>query len=127
MPCAACIPLISSGDVSNLTSIVSCICSFKSSASSAENVTLPLAAPGDAGSPEAIIFFSAFSSSVGCNRVSNVFGSTLKTACLIEINFSFTISTAILIEAFAVLFPDRVCNIHNLSFSTVNSISCISL
>ena len=48
-------------------------------------------------------------------------------ASLFEINFSLTISTAILIAAFAVLFPDLVCKIHNLLFSTVNSISCISL
>ena len=33
--------------------------------SSEEKITLPLAAPGDAGKPLAIIFFSAFSSRVG--------------------------------------------------------------
>ena len=88
IPLAACIPLISSGEVSILTKIVSCICSFNLSASSAEKVTFPLAAPGEAGSPVAIIFFSAFSSNVGCNNVSSVFGSILKIASLFEINFS---------------------------------------
>ena len=52
---------------------------------------------------------------------------TLKTASLFDINFSLTISTAILTEDFAVLFPDLVCNIHKILFSTVNSTSCISL
>ena len=50
--------------------------------------SVPLAAPGDAGRPEAITFFSAFSSNVGCNKVSNVFGSILKIASLFEINLS---------------------------------------
>jgi len=36
--------------------IVFCCCSLNFSASSVENVTFPLAAPGDAGSPDAIIF-----------------------------------------------------------------------
>ena len=108
IPLAACIPLISSGEVSTRTNIVSCICSFNLSASSAENTTLPLAAPGEAGKPDAIIFFSALSSKVGCNNESRIFGSTLKIASFTEINFSATISTAILIAALAVLFPERV-------------------
>ena len=127
IPLAACIPWISSGEVSTLTKIVSSFWFFILSASSAVKTTLPLAAPGDAGRPLAIIFFSTLSSNVGCKRVSNVFGSILKIASFFEINFSLTISTAILIAALAVRFPFRVCNIHNLLFSTVNSISCISL
>ena len=70
--------------------------------------TFPLAAPGDAGNPEAIISFSTFSSKVGCSKVSSVFGSILHIASFFEITFSLTISTAILIAAFAVLFPDLV-------------------
>ena len=70
--------------------------------------TLPLAAPGDAGNPEAITSFLTLSSKVGCNNVSKVFGSILLIASYFEINFSLTISTAILIAALAVLFPDLV-------------------
>ncbi|MDA9619130.1 1-deoxy-D-xylulose-5-phosphate synthase [Candidatus Pelagibacter bacterium] len=91
------------------------------------DITLPLAAPGDAGKPEAITSFLTLSSKVGCNKVSKVLGSILWIASFLEINFSLTISTAIFIAAFAVLFPDLVCSIHNLLLSTVNSISCISL
>ncbi len=90
------------------------------------NVTLPVAAPGEAGSPFAITFFLAFGSKVGCKSVSKIFGSIRNKASSLVINFSPTISTAILIEAFAVLFPDLVCNIQSFLFSMVNSISCIS-
>ena len=48
-------------------------------------------------------------------------------AFFLVINFSLTISTAILKDAFDVLFPDLVCRIYNLLSSIVNSISCISL
>ena len=48
-------------------------------------------------------------------------------ASLFEINFSLTISTANFTADFAVLFPERVCKIQSLLFSTVNSTSCISL
>ena len=78
------------------------------SASSAENTTFPLAAPGEAGNPDAIISFFTLSSKVGCNNVSKVFGSILRIASFFDINFSSTISTAIFIAAFAVLFPDLV-------------------
>ena len=44
-----------------------------------------------------------------------------------EINFSEPLSSSFLIAALAVLVPDLVCNIHYLLFSTVNSMSCISL
>ena len=89
--------------------------------------TLPLAAPGEAGNPEAIISFSTFSSKVGCNKVSKVFGSILLIASFFAVSYTHLRATAILIAALAVLFPDLVCNIQSLLFSTVNSISCISL
>ena len=100
---------------------------FNLSASSEEKTTFPLAAPGDAGKPLAITLMLLFSSNVGCSKVSNELGSILRTASFFEINFSLTISTAILTADFEVLFPDLVCNIHNFLFSTVNSTSCISL
>ena len=80
---------MSSGDVSNRTRIVSCIIPFNLSASSAEKTTLPLAAPGDAGSPEAITSFFTLSSKVGCNNVSKVFGSIRSIASFFDINFSY--------------------------------------
>ena len=127
MPFAACIPWISSGEVSTLTKIVSCIISFNLSASSDEKTTLPLAAPGEAGKPFAITSIELFSSKVGCNNVSNELGSILNIASFLEISFSLTISTAILTADFEVLLPERVCKIQSLLFSTVNSTSCISL
>ena len=81
---------------------------FNASASLAEKVIFPDAAPGEAGSPLAITSFFAFGSRVGCNKVSNIFGSILNNASSFLINFSLTISTAIFIAAFAVLFPDLV-------------------
>ena len=101
--------------------------SFNLSASSDEKTTFPLAAPGEAGNPFAITLTELFSSNVGCNKVSKEAGSILMTASFLEMSFSFTISTAILTADFEVLFPDLVCNIQSLLFSTVNSTSCISL
>ena len=81
---------------------------FNLSASSDVKTTFPLAAPGDAGNPLAITSMLAFSSNVGWSKVSREFGSILKTASFFEINFSLTISTAILTADLAVLFPDLV-------------------
>ena len=81
---------------------------FNLSASSDVKTTFPLVAPGDAGKPFAIVFISFVSSSVGWSNVSSEFASTLNTASFFEINFSLTISTAILTADFAVLFPDLV-------------------
>ena len=127
IPFAACIPCISSGEVSILTNIVFCIISLSRSASSDENTTLPLAAPGEAGKPFAITSILLFSSKVGCNSVSRELGSILIIACFLEINFSLTMSTAIFTADFDVLFPDLVCSIQSFLFSIVNSTSCISL
>ena len=56
---------MSSGEVSTLTKIVSCIIAVNLSASSDVKTTLPLAAPGDAGNPFAITLIESFSSKVG--------------------------------------------------------------
>ena len=61
------------------------------SASSAVKTTLPLAAPGEAGNPDATTSFLTLSSKVGCKSVSIVFGSLLSIAYFIEMNFSLTI------------------------------------
>ena len=66
IPLAACIPCMSSGEVSTLTKIVFCIISFNFSASSDVKTTFPLAAPGDAGKPFAMTLIELFSSNVGC-------------------------------------------------------------
>ena len=71
IPFAACIPLISSGEVSILTKIVSCIILFNLSASSDEKTTFPLTAPGEAGKPLAITLISLFSSIANDNFRNN--------------------------------------------------------
>ena len=131
MPCEACIPSISSGDVSSLTRItLSPLPPFPSSlASSAVNTTLPAAAPGDAGSASPITSpaLSASVSNIGCNNWSKDLASILITASLGVIIPSSTRSHAIWIAACAVLLPLRVCKKYNLPSSIVNSISCVSL
>ena len=64
IPCAAFIPVISSGDVSRRTRTTFSPLSAHSTASSAVNTTLPQAAPGEAPSPlpRGVAAFSALSS-----------------------------------------------------------------
>jgi pyruvate,orthophosphate dikinase len=50
-----------------------------------------------------------------------------ETASFLLISRAPTMSVAILTAATPVRFPTRVCNIQSLSFSIVNSISCMSL
>ena len=129
IPFAAFIPSISSGEVSVLTKITFFPSSAISLALSAVKTASPTAAPGEAGSPFAIASASCFAtlSNWGCNNWSKAFGSTLNNACSFVINFSSTISTAILTAAAAVLFPVLVCRKNNLPSCIVNSISCMSL
>ena len=126
-PWEACIPPISSGEVSLRIRITFSPLPAHSSASSALNTARPTAAPGEAGRPVAITFFSAFGSSIGCNSWSNWSAPTrIIASSLVSIPSSY-ISTAILTAAAAVLLPLRHCNIQSLPCSMVNSISCISL
>ena len=60
MPSAACMPWMSSGEVSTRTRMTFLPCDFSFSASSAENTISPAAAPGEAGRPVAITLRSAF-------------------------------------------------------------------
>ena len=130
IPCAACIPSISSGDVSRRTRItLSPLPPLPASlASSAVKYTLPAAAPGDAGSalPITSPAFSASGTKVGCSSWSNDLASILHTASSGVIIPSSTKSQAIWIAAGAVLLPLRVCKKYSLPSSMVNSISCIS-
>ena len=129
MPCAAFIPIKSSGDVSTLTKMTFSPASFLLWASSASNTILPTAAPGEAGNPlpKTVAVLVASGSSCLCNNWSSCAGSTLNTACFSSIKPSFAISTAILTAAAAVLLPLLVCSIHNLPSSMVNSMSCMSV
>ena len=80
------------------------------SASSAENTTLPEAAPGEAGRPRARIVVFALGSSVGWSSWSSEAGSMRRIASSRSITPSSTISTAILSAAGAVRLPVRVCS-----------------
>ena len=130
IPCAACIPSISSGDVSRRTRMTrSFLFSFTSRlASSAVNTILPAAAPGEAGSASPITSpaFKASVSNVGCSTWSSDFASILSTASCGVIFPSSTKSHAIRIAACAVRLPLRVCKKYSFPSSMVNSISCIS-
>ena len=114
MPCAAFMPLISSGEVSARTRITLWPEALRVSASSALKTISPQAAPGEAGRPLAITVFAACGSSVGCSRLSSFSASTLKTASRLSISPSATMSRAILIAALTVRLPFRVCRSQSL-------------
>ena len=129
IPWDAFIPTISSGEVSSLTKITFSFLLAHSSASSAEKTIFPQAAPGEAPNalPTGSASLRAFGSNPGWSNVSRLRGSIIATASFSVLIPSSTKSQAILIDAWAVLFPLRVWSIYNLPCSTVNSISCISL
>ena len=110
MPCAAFMPVISSGDVSRRTNTTFSPLSFQLSASSAENTILPQAAPGEAPSPfpTGTAAFIASASNCGCRRVSRFRGSIMATASSSVRIPSSTKSQAIFKAACAVLLPFRV-------------------
>jgi len=127
--CEATIHTISSGEVSILTSITFFQFSFRSCAVSALKTICHAAAHGEAGNhfvKSSAVFFASGSICL-CNSASNCSGCTLSKAVFSSINHSFTISTAILTAAAAVLFQFLVCRIYNFHSWIVNSISCISL
>ena len=99
---------------------------MRASASSAENTTLPEAAPGEAGKPRASTVFLALGSSVGCSSWSSEDGLMRATASVVSISPSATMSTAIFSAALAVRLPPRVCSMNSLPRCTVNSMSCMS-
>ncbi len=117
---------MSSGLVSTRTRIALRFCARISSASSEEKTISPVAAPGEAGRPMPITSRLAIGSMVGCRSWSSDAGSIRATASCLVINPSAAMSTAIFSAAFAVRLPDRVCNIHSLPRSMVNSRSCMS-
>ena len=100
---------------------------FSRSASSAVNTISPVAAPGEAGRPRAIErALGASGSSVGCRSWSSESGSMRPIASSRVISPSAAMSTAIFSAALAVRLPERVCSIHSLPRSMVNSTSCMS-
>ena len=127
IPSLTCMPPMSSGLVSLRTRMTFSPRPDQVSASAELNTILPVAAPGLAGRPRPRTFLSASGSSVGCRSWSSDNGSMRKIAWLRSIRPSDTMSTAIFNAALAVRFPVRVCNIHSLPRSTVNSMSCMSV
>ncbi len=125
-PRAACMPWMSSGEVSSRTRMTASPAVPSRSASPASNTILPTAAPGDAFRPVAITSRGAFGSMVGCSSWSRDSGSTRPIASSREIRPSSARSTAILIAALAVRFPLRVCSMYRRPCSTVNSMSWTS-
>ena len=126
MPSATCMPWMSSGLVSTRTRITLRPAALATSAASELKTISPLAAPGEAGRPTAMILRSAFGSIVGWSSWSSAAGSMRMIACSRVIRPSLAMSTAIRREAFAVRLPVRVCSIQSFPSSTVNSMSCIS-
>src|SRR5437016_7807295 len=118
MPSAACMPWMSSGEVSTRTRMTFLSLALSASALSEENTISPDAAPGEAGSPVAMILRSELGSMVGCRSWSSAPGSMRMTASLRVIRPSLASSTAILRAAFAVRLPKRVCSIHSLPCSS---------
>ena len=127
IPWAACIPPMSSGDVSVRTRTTFSPLRAAFSASSAVKTTLPTAAPGDAGSPFAMTFTGVFGSKDGCIRRSSCSGSIRMIAVFLSISLSLTMSMAIFSDAAAVRLPTRVCSMYSLPSWTVNSMSSMSL
>ncbi len=123
IPSAACMPWMSSGEVSTRTRITLRPAALAASASSESSTISPIAAPGEAGKPEAITRRSALGSIVGCNSWSSEAGSIRPTASSSVMRPSAAKSTAIFKAAFAVRLPLRVCNIQSLPRSMVNSTS----
>ncbi len=96
---------MSSGVVSQRTSTTLTPSRPRSSAVSASNTTLPVAAPGEALSPSAITSTGACGSIIGWRRWSSCLGSIRTTASSREISPSRTMSTAIRSAAAAVRLP----------------------
>ena len=103
-------PRRSSGEVSTRTSTTFSPRWAISTASSALNTILPLAAPGPAGKPLPISFapFALSRSKMGARIWLSESAGIRFTASSLEMNFSFTISTAIRTAAMPVRLPLRV-------------------
>ena len=115
MPRAACMPWMSSGLVSIRTRITASPRLAQLSASSAENTTLPEAAPGEAGRPRASTVILAAGSSIGCSSWSSEFGLDAADR-LVAVDDALPRPATPRSSAppAAVRLPVRVCSIHSL-------------
>jgi hypothetical protein len=92
-----------------------------------ENTISPVAAPGEAGRPVAITSrFGAWDRWSDAASWSSEAGSMRITASFSGDQAFIGQSTAMRSAALAVRLPPRVCSIHSLPCSTVNSMSCMS-
>ena len=129
IPLARCMPATSSGLVSLRTSRIGSLgCALAwATASSADRMILPEAAPGLAAIPRAIASYLAFGSSCGRRRCSRLSAATRLMAVFLSILPSLNISTAIRTAEVPVRLPVRVWSMYRVPSCTVNSMSCISL
>ena len=123
MPRAATMPRRSSGVVSRRTRITCSPRSAHSTAVSESKTTLPTAAPGEAFIPLAMSSRSASSSNRGNISCASWAPLTRCTASSMSMRPWSTSWQAIRKAAPAVRLPTRVCSIHSLPRSTVNSMS----
>ena len=122
MPCAAIMPLRSSGVVSRRTRMTASPLLAPAPARSESKTTLPTAAPGEAFMPLAICFSSSVASKRG-NISCQLVRLTRWSASSMSMRPSSTSCVAIRNAAAAVRLPTRVCSIQSLPCSIVNSMS----
>ena len=126
MPWAAIMPCRSSGLVSRRTRITFSPRAASSTARSESNTTLPTAAPGDALTPVVSFVTLVLSSNRGNMRRASSSPETRASASFMSMRPSSTNCRAMRKAAAAVRLPTRVCSIHSLPRSTVNSMSHMS-
>ena len=122
-PCAAIMPARSSGLVSRRTRITCSPACAHSTAVCESKTALPVAAPGEALIPVASSVRSAFSSKRGNISCASWCPVTRLSASSRSMRPSSTSWVAIRNAAPAVRLPTRVCSIHSLPRSIVNSMS----
>ena len=110
IPLAAWKPATSSASVNGRTRITSRPSAAAATASAAVKTISPIAAPGEAATPEASTAYSACGSKVGCSRASSVSGSIVASACASSSSPSSTASTAKRTAACAGRLALRVCS-----------------
>ena len=122
-PAAAIMPSRSSGLVSRRTRITDSPAACRATAVAESNTAAPTAAPGDAARPFARRVRSVARSNWGNISRASCSPVTRSSASSRVISCSSTSCAAIRNAAAAVRFPTRVCSIHSLPRSTVNSMS----
>ena len=123
MPLAAIMPCRSSGLVSRRTRMTASPAAACSTALAESNTTLPTAAPGDALTPLVIRFGSLLRSNRGNISWASWSPVTRMTASSMSMRPWSTSWVAMRKAAPAVRLPTRVCSIHSLPRSMVNSMS----